>query len=339
MTDGGIHTPPIDAVVTWVDGQDPVHKAKLNAHLGKMEEVYEVASADRYRETGEFAYCIASLLRYAPWLRRIHIVTDNQEPAFMAAIRNSCWRDKVVLVDHKELFVGYERHLPTFNIITLISMLWRVPGLADRFLFLNDDFALLRPVSPDVFFRGDSLVLRGKWRWHNERIERATHSISDFLRRRRNAPIPRASNHHGQALAADMVGYRWRYFLVPHVPHPLLKPLLADYCDRHPGLFEANLEYRFRSEDQFLADALVNHLALKQGRAIVDNRLRTLRFKASHYRSPKLEELIAMADRDQSVAFTCLQSLESLEPARRDAVFQWLDRRIGRPERIFGFAI
>jgi len=327
---------PIDAVITWVDGEDPVHKAKLNAYLGRLETVHEVANANRYRETGEFAYCIASLLRFAPWLRRIYLVTDNQEPAFMPAIRDSCWREKVVVVDHKTLFVGYERHLPTFNIITLISMLWRVPGLADRFLFLNDDFALLRPVSPDVFFRGDSLVLRGKWCWHNQRIERVRLAVSGMIGRLRHAPIARASNHHGQALAADMMGYHWRYFRVPHVPHPLLKPLLADYFGRHPAQLEENLKYRLRAAEQFLADALVNHLAFRQGRVIVDNRLRTLRLKSSHYQAPKLEELIGLADCDESVAFTCLQDLESLAPERRAVLFQWLERRIGRPEALFG---
>lgn len=329
---------PIDAVITWVDGEDPAHKAKLNVYLGKLETVYEVADANRYRETGELAYCIASLLRFAPWLRRIYLVTDAQEPAFMPAIRNSRWCDKIVVVDHKALFVGYERYLPTFNIITLISMLWRVPGLADRFLFLNDDFALLRPVSPDDFFRGDSLVLRGKWCWHNQRLERVRQAVAGWITRIRRAPVARASNHHGQALAADMAGYRWRYFRVPHVPHPLIKPLLADYFDRHPAQLEENVKYRLRASEQFLADALVNHLAFRQGRAIVDNRLRTLRFKSSHYQAPTLERLIEMAGRDESVAFTCLQDLESLAPERRAVLFRWLERSIGRPEAIFGGA-
>ena len=330
---------PIDAVITWVDGADPAHRAKLRDHLAGLAEVPEIAGEERYRESGEFAFCIASLLRFAPWLRRIHVVTDAQEPGFMAALRASPWRDKVVIVDHTVLLAGHERHLPTFNIITLISMLWRVPGLADRFLFLNDDFALLRPVSPDDFFRGDSLVLRGKWCWHNQRIERMRQAAAGWITRIRRAPVARASNHHGQALAADMAGYRWRYFRVPHVPHPLIKPLLADYFDRHPAQLEENLKHRLRASEQFLADALVNHLAFGEGRAIVDNRLRTLRFKSTHYQAPTLERLIEMAERDESVAFACLQDLESLAPERRAVLFRWLERSIGRPEAIFGGAV
>lgn len=332
------HADPIDAVITWVDGEDPVHKAKLNAYLGKLETLPEIASPARFQESGEFAYCIASLLRFAPWLRRIHIVTDAQEPAFMPLLRDSPWHDKVVVVDHKSLFQGYEKHLPTFNIYTLISMLWRCPDLAERFLFLNDDFALLRPVGPDAFFRGESLVLRGHWCLQPQLSAWIRKKTRGLVRRGRNRPEARPSNHLAQSLAARMAGYSWRYFRVPHVPHPLRRSLLAEYFDLHPEQLEANLGYRIRSEAQFLADALVNHLAHAAGRVVVDNRLQTLRFRQSHYRAPRLERLLAKADCDERIAFTCIQSLESIEPERRKILFDWLDRRIGRPEELFGRA-
>jgi hypothetical protein len=327
---------PIDAVVTWVDGEDPAHKAKLNAYLGKLETVPEIASADRYRETGEFAYCIASLLRFAPWLRRIWIVTDAQEPAFMPAIRSSAWRDKVVVVDHKELFAGYEQHLPTFNVRTLISTLWRIPGLADRFIFLNDDFALLRPVAAADFFRGEMAVLRGCWRPQpfSQLVDLFGGAVAGVFGRG-TRPVPRPGNHQGQSRAARMAGYRWRYFRVPHVPHPLLRPLYAEYFGRHPELLEANLRHRLRSPDQFLADALMNHLALRQGRAVVDNRLRVLRLNPSHYEAPRLERALASAEADARVTFVCLQSLEAQAPERRALLFRWLERRIGSPGAIF----
>lgn len=330
--------PPIDAVVTWVDGEDPVYRARLNAFLGRLEVVPEIAESGRFRETGEFAYCIASLLRFAPWLRRIHIVTDAQEPGFMALVRASPWRDKVVVVDHKELFAGYERYLPTFNVRTLISMLWRIPGLADRFIFLNDDFAFLRPVRPEDFFRGEQAVLRGQWSVQTYSV------VIDWLARRLSAALGRRAtnrpgNHRGQARAAWMAGYRWHYFRVPHVPHPLWRPLFAEYFARHPDQLEANLRHRLRSGDQFLADALMNHVALHAGRAVVDNRLQTFRLKAEDYQQPHLQRALALADADERIAFTCLQSLERAAPESRVALAGWQERRIGRPEAILAAAM
>jgi hypothetical protein len=330
----------IDAVITGVDGEDPSHKAKLAGFLGTLGAMPEIATADRYRETGEFAYCIASLLRFAPWLRRIHIVTDAQEPAFMPALRASPWRDKIVVVDHTVLFAGYERHLPTFNNRTLLSALWRIPGLAPRFIYLNDDFALLRPVSPEDFFRNGKIVLRGSWRlqpWRHEPVQLARRILS-MLGLAPKASETRPSYHLAQALAARAASYHWRYFRVPHEPHAQLRPLSADYFTRNPEQFEANIQHRLRAPEQLLADSLCNHLALRQGRAVIDNQLRTLRLKSSHYRPARLERLLETADRDTHVAFACFQDLESLAPERRAAVFRWLERRIGRPEAIFGGA-
>ena len=332
---------PIDAVITWVDGEDPAHRAKLDAYLATLETVPEIARAERYRETGEFAYCIASLLRFAPWLRRIWIVTDSQEPAFMPALRASRWRGKVAVVDHKVLFAGCEQHLPTFNNRSLLSTLWRIPGLAPQFIYLNDDFALLRPVAPEDFFRGGKVVLRGRWCLPPWRLAlgRLRRLASALFCHAEMSDMARPGYHQGQALAAWHAGFRWRYFRVPHVPHPQLRMLSSEFFCRHPAQFEDNIGHRLRSSEQFLADALANHLALRQGRAVVDNRLRTLRLKPSHYRSRGLERLLATAESDGRVAFACLQSLESLAPERRAVLLNWLERCIGRPAEIFQGAV
>lgn len=331
---------PIDAVLTWVDGADPHHKAKLAAYRGETVLPESVAGETRFKETGEFAYCIASLLRFMPWLRRIWIVTDAQIPPFMGLLQQSSWSDKVSLVDHREIFSGYERYLPTFNSITLNALLWRIPGLAERFIYLNDDFLLLRPVAPEAFFRGDKLVLVG--RWDPQRV------LFDHVRRmgalwwarmRGRTPGCSVGNHHTQALSAYLAGYWWRYFRAPHVPHPMLRSLLADYAAEYPALFEANLRHRFRSDAQFLGDALVSHLALLEQRAVVDNHLRGMRLKYLDYQRPRLERLLAQADHDLAVVFFCMQDLESVPEERRRIVFDWLNRRVGRPECVLSGSV
>jgi hypothetical protein len=131
----------VDAVITWVDGADPAHRAKLGAYLGK-DAARPSASADptRFGDCGEIEYCIASLLRFAPWLRHIHIVSDAQTPALIARLRGSTFADRVRVVDHRVIFAGHEEFLPTFSSLSIETMLWRIPGLAERFIYLNDDF-------------------------------------------------------------------------------------------------------------------------------------------------------------------------------------------------------
>lgn len=325
---------PIDAVIPWVDGDDPAHRGKLNDYLQSVGQRPKSANATRFRETGEFEYCIASLIRFAPWLRTIHIVTDNQSPAFMEQIERSDWRDRVKVVDHRTLFQGFEDYLPTFNSRSIGSVLWRTPGLAERYLFLNDDFVLLRPVRPDDFFVDDQLVLRGKW-------ERQPHSHP----LKRLVPLLKRTSTHAEMLsrpgtrdafarAARVAGFDTHYQRAPHNPHPQLRSILADYFDAHPDALHDNVKYRLRSGNQFLTDALCSHLALGQSKAIRCNRLKTVRLKPDQYSGPGLYARLALANRSRVTAFGCIQSLDRAGKHSRQQVFDWLDRRIGRLARV-----
>ena len=71
---------PIDVVITWVDGNDPVLNAKRAAYI-KPEEAQEkdIAAPNRYANKGEIYWCIRSVNKFMPWVRRIFLVTDGQE--------------------------------------------------------------------------------------------------------------------------------------------------------------------------------------------------------------------------------------------------------------------
>jgi len=109
---------PIDGVITWVDGSDPEHRQKRRAaeHAAGGDIGQPIpAGTDptRFIDNGELRYCLASLHRFAPWLRRIHLITDNQCPAFLDEALQRHYR--VTIVDHREVFRDYEWALPTFN--------------------------------------------------------------------------------------------------------------------------------------------------------------------------------------------------------------------------------
>src|SRR5215218_4164478 len=78
-------TPPIDVVVAWVDGADPEHRAKRKRYLadpGGNAEPERVASNERrFSDNDEIRFCLRSISNYAPWIRTIWLVTDNQFPA------------------------------------------------------------------------------------------------------------------------------------------------------------------------------------------------------------------------------------------------------------------
>ena len=153
-------------VIAWVDGADPEHRKKRLSFLKKKSNVVPAGAAEtRFHSLNEVEYCVLSILKFAPFVRNIFIVTDNQDPKVNAAVQKyfPTRQDHIRIVDHKEIFEGYEQFLPTFNSICISNMLWRIKGLSDHFVYFNDDVFLTREISPEVWFKKARPVLRVNW--------------------------------------------------------------------------------------------------------------------------------------------------------------------------------
>ena len=108
----------IDVVIAWVDGRDSKHRAKRKSYLADPGRGCQ-AQADghrkrRFSDNDEIRFCLRSIRNYAPWIRTIWPVTDDQVPA--AIDRRKAERDNIRIVDHREIFRGYE---PTRSLRTL----------------------------------------------------------------------------------------------------------------------------------------------------------------------------------------------------------------------------
>ena len=138
----------IDFIVTWVDMSDPVWREEFNRYTGKRKEEKNGVSDARFRDAGFLKYWFRGVEKFAPWVRKIHFVTSGQKPV---------WLDdsnpKLHLVSHKDFIP--EEFLPTFNSVVIERYMHRIPGLSDHFVYFNDDFYLLRPVTPERFFLND----------------------------------------------------------------------------------------------------------------------------------------------------------------------------------------
>lgn len=326
----GRHDGQVDAVITWVDGADPVHREKLAAYLRSTGGAPPpTARATRFHDAGEIDWCVASILRHAPWIGRIFVVTDAQTPPFIARIAGTPLAERIRVVDHRELFAGFERYLPTFNSRAIISVLWRIPGLSEDFIYFNDDFSLLRPVREQDFFRDGKVVVRGQWRTQSHR--RLGRRIVLALKRLRGARPDRAGNHDAQELSARLAGFADRYYRMFHNPYPMRRSTLQAFFEAHPALFESNLAHRLRSSAQFKAEVLAAHLEIARGEAVFDNALRTVQLKPRQQSKARLRAKMAQADRDPRDAFACVQSLELALPEMQSEIVGWLRRHVGEP--------
>lgn len=321
----------IDAVVTWVDGDDPAHRAKLEAHLASLGRRPHTAAPTRFRSVGEIDWCVASLLRFAPYLRRIHIVTDQQVPPLMARAAQwpPTWRDKLRIVDHREIFAGHEDVLPTFNCRPIETLLFRVPDLAEHFIYLNDDMLLLRPAPVQAFFVDGRPVIRGRWLQPLDRelIRRIKRAVRLWLGR----PKPLQPLHQrSQSLAASLLGFDRRYFGTDHVPYTLRRSVLETYFAAHPQHLRDNIVPRLRDASQFCAKALANHCEIAAGTALLEADEARLYLEPDTMTLPALQRTLAGAQADPGILFGCIQSLDVAPPPLAQATIDWLDRVIGR---------
>jgi hypothetical protein len=79
-------------------------------------------------------------------VRKIFIVTDDQVPAWLNVAH-----PKITIVDQSSI-VPDKSWLPTFNSVAIEAQLHRIPGLAEHFIHINDDFFLGQPCRKEDFF-------------------------------------------------------------------------------------------------------------------------------------------------------------------------------------------
>ena len=134
----------IDFVVLWVDGSDPEWQAEKAKYQGKT--VNDGNSANRFRDWGLMPYWFRAVETFCPWVRKVHFVTCGHVPVWL-----NLDHPKLNHVKHSDYIPA--EYLPTFNANTIEMNIHRIPGLAEHFVFFNDDMFLLRPMKKDAFFR------------------------------------------------------------------------------------------------------------------------------------------------------------------------------------------
>lgn len=241
---------PIDVVYTWVDGNDPAWQRRRRefGHTGYHEES---ANAARYISRDELRYSLRSLEQNAPWVRRIFLVTDRQRPA---------WLDpdhpRITMVDHREIFDD-PRALPTFNSHAIESRLHHIDGLAEHFLYFNDDMFLGRPVTPQDFFlsNGTTRVFFSPSQVPQQRVSS------------QDRPVDAAGKNNRRIIAerfGPTIVQKMR-----HAPYPLRRSILLEIQQEFAAHHQGTSLSRFRSvTDISIPSSLYHYYAYFTGRAV-----------------------------------------------------------------------
>ena len=244
----------IDLVYFWVDGNDPKWRAKHDAFCGKTSGTVETNGINRFANNDELKYSLRSVAMYAPWIRKIFIITDDQVPVWLDTSNPN-----VKIIDHKDILPA--ESLPCFNSCLIGHYAYRTPGLAEHFLLGNDDTYINREVAPGDFFTSDGLpIVRlrrmyfRKLRWSfRENVRKKT--LSNYRR-----TLQRASQ-----LVSDKFGHYYT-----GIPHHNINALLKSVCrDVAENImrdeFASNNKNHIRNDDD-VQNVVFSYVALAEKR-------------------------------------------------------------------------
>lgn len=272
---------PIDIVYAWVDGSDPVWLTKFNKYKGVPQQELSARNNTeaRYKDREELKYSLRSVYMYAPFVRNIYIVTDQQVPSWL-----NTNDPRVRIVDHKEIFSD-PSVLPVFNSHAIGAQIHNIKGLSDRYLYLNDDMLFGKLTTPQKFFYGNGLA-----KVPGSRALIHAGEPKNF------EPAPSSAGKNVRRAIEETFGiYLTNKYR--HSPNPQIKEVSQEIESKYPELVRRTIESRFRNKtDVQFASQFHHSYALVTGRAVLSGMKSAVVNISSEDANRALHELLKQRD-------------------------------------------
>lgn len=263
----------IDIVYLWVDGNDPLWRQKRQDALNQLSTknlngMAKYSNVEgRFRDNDELRYSLRALESYFPDCGHVYIVTDEQSPSWLKA------SSQVSIIDHKDLIPADK--LPTFDSANIESYIHRIPGLSERYFYLNDDVFFGAPVDLSHWF-SQVITPDGKPQdnicvgWSddlpvsNDGLQPDATALENACR----LSIQWLKTHVTQTAKNFNDAHTYRTFA--HAPRPMLKSMLHTLETEASDLFESVRTTVFRAWDKpTVVSDFVLRWALANNRAIL----------------------------------------------------------------------
>ena len=271
----------IDMVFSWVDGSS----IEFQRARAKRMQNYVVGDGDdsdaRFRQINELKYALRSIYMFAPWVRRIFIVTDSPRPEWLAE------HPAVTLVRSEDHFADVSV-LPTHNSHAVEAQLHHIDGLAEHFLYSNDDMFFGRPISPDIFFSPGGIT---------KFVEASTRiGLGD-------SDPSRSGFENAARVNRRLLRERFGKVTTRHLEHsaaPMRKSVLHELEAEFPEDFRRTAASRFRSAtDISVTNSLYHYYGLMTGRAVVQTNARVKYIETTLKSAlPSMDRLLKRRDQD-----------------------------------------
>lgn len=209
----------------------------------KFEEIRPEAVSDaRFRDSEELKYSLRSVEKYAAWVNKIYIVTDQQVPKWLDTNH-----PKIKIIDHQDIFQT-DGQLPNFNSVAIEWLIYRIPDLSEHFVYFNDDFFLGSKIKKEDFFTDEGRPVSHveKKNWDISKILNPCDHLPDrefYIQNRINA------------LRAFYYKYGTIYlYHLPHVVRPFKKKIFMELIKEFECEFKTTIKNQFRINNVYIGD-------------------------------------------------------------------------------------
>lgn len=241
----------IDFVIPWVDGNDPDWIREFNKYSPNKKIFSEDLSKERFRDYGLLRYWFRGVEKFAPWVNKVHFITCGQKPEWL-----NLNAPKLNWVKHSDYIP--KEYLPVFSSHPIELMMHKIPNLAEKIVYFNDDFFLTSPVRNKSFFKNNlpcdsallnafcpdefvSHVLVNDLKIINDRFSKKSVLKKNFLKW--------INLKYGKSLirtfcllpCPDFTGIH-----VTHMPQPFLKSTLEEVWEKEKDILEKTMSHKFR---------------------------------------------------------------------------------------------
>ncbi len=301
----------IDFIIPWVDGNDPGWRAR-------KEQCFFDSSADdreqRYRDWMLLKFFFRGIERYAPWVRRLYFICDQDVPGWL-----NTENEKLVVVRHEDYIP--KEYLPAFSSHTIELNMHRIEGLSERFVYFNDDNFILRRINEEYFFKNglprDSALLNPvpttdldaedkDSRVFSIPLNNAEYINRDFSFRKvlKKNPWKWLNLKYGKFFFINLMLSVWPRFVGfrdIHLPQPFLKSSFDEAWEKDADILDATSKNHIRG-DRDINQWFVRERQLAEGKFVPKKPMKNAVFTVGR-ENAKLIQTIKKAEK----TMICLQ--------------------------------
>lgn len=239
----------IDFIIPWVDGADEKWIEEKRKYVTINDDQEE---KKRYRDWDNLQYWFRGVEKFAPWVNKVHFVTWGHIPKWL-----NVNHPKLNIVNHADYIP--EKYLPVFSSHPIELNFHRIEGLAEKFVYFNDDTFLTDLTKPADFFSNglpNSMVVLCPNICRMDSFSKAiTNDLAiinkhfgktDILKNKNK--ILSIKNGWRVIMSVMMFPYLgYTGLITTHLPNAYLKSTFKEIWEKEPEILDVTCNHRIRN--------------------------------------------------------------------------------------------